>query len=130
MLPAIALWICTSPAWGAKRYQVTGIVLSVDRSHRSFVASCKAIPGYMEAMAMPYSVRDVKDLDGIEPSAHIEFTLVVDSDRSYAEAIKIHRFESMEQESLRARRLQLLSGKPDLPQMALGQPIPDFTLTD
>ncbi len=40
-----------------QRYPVTGIVLKVDLPHRTFVASCAAIPGYMEAMAMQYSVR-------------------------------------------------------------------------
>ena len=53
---------CTGRAGHGPRhsYPVTGIVLKVDPAHRSFTASCAAMPGYMEAMSMPYSVRDPK----------------------------------------------------------------------
>jgi protein SCO1/2 len=110
-----------------QRYPVTGIILKIDRPHRTFVASCAAIPGYMEAMSMPYSVRSEKELDNLQPGASVEFTLVVEKDSSYAEGIRIHRFVSMEQEQLRARRLQLLD---PLPPLKTGQPVEDFTLTD
>lgn len=83
---------------------------------------------------MPFSVRDEKALDGLQPSTSVEFTLVVESDRSYAEAIRIHRYESMEQEPLRARRLQLLADPgvsgAGMSRLALGQPVADFALTD
>src|SRR6266478_1495961 len=95
-------------AMGAERYPVTGIVLKVDRPHRSFVASCGAIPHYMESMSMPYTVREEKELENLQPGAHVEFTLVVEKGDSYAEGIRLHRFESMEKEPLLARRLQLL----------------------
>jgi protein SCO1 len=118
-------------AWAAKRYAVTGIVLTVDKEHRSFSASIAAIPGYMDAMSMPFFVHDAKDLETLQPGAYVEFTLVVEKDNSWVEGIKPHRFVSMEREPLLASRLQLLEpngegGKP--PQ--IGQPAPDFTLTD
>jgi protein SCO1 len=110
------------------RYPVTGIVLKVDRPHHSFDASCSAIPGYMEAMAMPYTVLDEHQLDGLKPGAYVDFTLVVDKQRSYAEAIRIHRYEASEREPLLARRLQLL--EPTRPAVKPGDAVPDFTLTD
>jgi protein SCO1/2 len=121
-------------ALAVERHPVTAVILKIDRAHRSFEASCQAIPGYMEAMAMPFSVRDEKALDGLQPGAAIDFTLVVDKNRSYAEAIHIHRYEPIEQEPLRARRLQLLQEAED-PSLAanalqVGQAVPDFTLTD
>src|SRR4051794_39173767 len=90
------------------RYPVTGIVLSVDSSNRSFVASCAAIPGYMEAMAMPYSVLNHREGANRKPGAQVEFPLVVEKEGSYAEGIRIRRYESSEREPLLARRLQLL----------------------
>ena len=54
---ALPLLLAAASLAAATRYSVTGIVLEVDRTKHSFVASCAAIPGYMEAMAMPYSVR-------------------------------------------------------------------------
>ena len=92
----------------ATRYPVTGIVLSIDRPRRSFDASCAAIPGCMEAMAMPYSVLDDRELADLKPGTYVDFTLVVEKRRSYAEGIRIHRYESSEREPLLARRLQLL----------------------
>jgi protein SCO1/2 len=112
----------------ATRYPVTGIVLEVDRPKRSFVASCAAIPGYMEAMAMPYSVLQDRDLADLKPGAYVDFTLVVEKNRSYAEGIRLHRYEASEREPLLARRLKMLQAphatvKP-------GDAVPDFTLTN
>jgi protein SCO1/2 len=125
---SLALLLIATAALAAGRYPVTGIVLKVDPARHAFTASCAAIPGYMEAMTMSYNVRDPKNLADLKPGAHIEFTLVVEKDRSWAEGIRAHRFESSELEPLRARRLQLL--EPPHATVAIGQPVPDFTLTD
>ena len=111
-----------------KRYPVTGIVLQVDPPKRSFVASCAAIPGYMEAMVMPYSVLDSRQLADLKPGAYVDFTLVVEKKRSYAEGIRVHRYEASEREPLVARRLKLL----EAPRATVkpGETVPDFTLTD
>jgi protein SCO1/2 len=115
-------------ALGAQRYQVTGIVLTVDQAHRTFSVSCAAIPGYMEAMTMQYAVRDSRQLADLQPGAYVEFTLVVDKKDSYAEGIKPHRFESSEAEPMLVRRLQLL--QPPGSSVQPGQAVEDFTLTD
>jgi protein SCO1/2 len=112
----------------ATRYPVTGIVLEVDRPNRSFVASCTAIPGYMEAMSMPYSVLDNRELVGLKPGAYVDFTLVVEKERSYAAGIRVHRYESAEREPLLARRLQML----EAPHTTVkpGDAVPEFSLVD
>jgi protein SCO1/2 len=118
-------------AWGAKRYPVTGVILKIDKAHRSLVASIAAIPGYMEAMSMPFFVHDARELDNLQPGAYVDFTLVVDKDDSWAEGIRLHPWVSMEQEPLRARRLQLLQGAAEPARdLEPGQPVPNFTLTD
>jgi protein SCO1 len=129
-----AFMLCTGLIASSERYPVTGVMLKIDRPHRKFAASCAAIPGYMEAMIMTYSVREEKLFDGLKPGMHVEFTLVVESSDSYVEGIRVHQYQSAELEPLRARRLQLLldpeardSGTRGL---ALGQPVPDFVLTD
>jgi protein SCO1 len=114
--------------FAAKRYAVTGIVLKVDRANKTFTASIAAIPGYMEAMAMPFKVRRAAELDKVQPGAYVEFTLVVDGNASWAEGMRLHQFVSMDQEPLLARRLQLLQGAPK--PLQAGQAAPDFTLTD
>jgi protein SCO1 len=125
-LPALAA--------AADRYPVTGLILSIDQAHRSFTASCTEIPGYMKAMVMPIMVREVKALADLKPSMFVDFTLVVEKDHSYAENVKVHDYENLAQEPLLVRRLQLLArldkANPLAPTMAIGQPVPDFTLTD
>ena len=122
--------LCGAP----KRYEVTAMVLSVDRAHQTFTASCSEIAGYMPAMTMPFAVRDRKLLVGIERSQIIDFTLVVESNDSYAENIHLHSNQNFEDEAVRARRLALLDRlswrSPAVHIVQLGEQIPDFALTD
>ena len=55
-----------------QEYSVTGMVLNVDRARLTFTASIQEIPGFMAAMAMPFEVRQRKDLDGLVPGAGFE----------------------------------------------------------
>jgi protein SCO1 len=88
----------------------------------------------MDAMTMPFDVRESKVLDGIKPGASIDFNLVVEGNSSFAESIRIHRYENLEQEPLEARRFSILSSlaNPAHAATALSQQqqVPDFTLTD
>ncbi len=72
----------------SEQHAVTGMVLKVDRSNKTMIVSCESIPGYMEAMTMPFSVRDAKALDTLQPGATVEFTWVVDKDSSYADNVQ------------------------------------------
>ncbi len=130
---SLMLWACHALS-AATRYPVTGLILNIDKAHRTFTASCTAIPGYMKAMVMPIVVRDSRALDGLKPSQFVDFTLVVEKDRSYAENVREHEYQSVEREPMLARRLQLLAGigkaNPPAPAIPVGQPVPDFTLTD
>jgi protein SCO1/2 len=134
MLTAACFLILSASLWAADQYPVTGMVLKVDAEHKSFVASCDAIPGYMDAMIMPFAVRNPKEFAGIAPGANVQFTLVLEKDSSFAENIQVRHYQSVEQDPLTARRLKLLrqfsdpSHKPKL--LAVGQTVPDFVLID
>jgi len=135
ILPIAVTSLLAAALWAApQRYNVTALVLSVDRAHRTFTASCSSIPGYMPAMTMPFAVRDPRLLARLQPSAFIDFTLVVDSRDSYADNIRVHTYQNFEQESLRARRLELLdqinSTSPPDHVTQLGEQVADFTLVD
>lgn len=125
-LPALAV--------AAGHYPVTGLILSIDQAHLSFTASCTEIPGYMKAMAMPITVREKKSLEGLKPSMFVDFTLVVEKDRSWAENVRVHEYENLAQEPLLVRRLQMLArldktNAPPAPP-AIGAPVSDFALVD
>jgi protein SCO1/2 len=134
VLLAAALIFFAACAWAGPPYSVKGIVLKVDKPHRTLVVSCQSIPGYMDAMVMPFSVHQSKELEGIVPGAAIEFTLVADERAAYAEDIHVHDFETLEQDPLGARRLKLLDTIVDPSAQAalinVGQHVPDFALVD
>jgi protein SCO1/2 len=114
------------------RHAVRGMVLGVDAARKSVVVSHDSIPGVMEAMAMPFDVRNARELEGLVPGAIVSFTLVITKESSHAEALRVVRYESVEQDPITARRLRLLeklTGGGAAP-MAVGQAVPDFTLTD
>lgn len=130
-----ALLLVAAPGWTAQQYAVAGMVLKVDQAHQTFTVSCQSIPGYMDAMVMPFEVRAAKELDGLKPGMAVEFTLVVEKESSHAEYIRIRRYESAKQDPLTARRLKFLnsiraSSASSAKALAIGQPVPDFTLID
>jgi len=117
-----------------QRYNVVGMVIKAEPEHREVVVSCRAIPGYMEAMAMSFTVRDARELDGVAPGESIEFTLVVDGNNSFAEKIRVLAYESLERDPSTARRLgylgKLLGPSTAADELRCGQAIPDFSLID
>ena len=114
-----------------QRYQASGLVLNVDRVHKSMVVSCREIPGFMDAMVMSFPVSDAKALEPLTRGAVIEFTLVVGKESSHAENVRVRGYDSAEREPAKARRLQALEEALRGPRrLAVGQAIPDFTLTD
>jgi protein SCO1/2 len=129
--PLLLLAVQASVA--AQEYPVTGMVLTVDRSSNTFTASIQAIPDFMPAMAMPFEVRQRQDLEGLVPGAVVEFVLVVNQKSSHAERIRVVRYQSVEQDPLAASRLKLLTdiaGAAPRKVLAIGETVPDFTLTN
>jgi protein SCO1/2 len=127
------LFLAVLSSVAAQEYPVTGMVLNVDRSHRTFTASIQAIPGFMQAMTMPFEVRQSKDLDGLAPGAVVEFVLVVDQKSSHAARIRLVRYQSVEPDPLAANRLKLLTeiaGAAPPRVLAVGETVPDFRLTN
>src|SRR5271166_3558169 len=130
----LILLFFTASRLAAKAYSASGLILQVDRAHRSLQVSCQAIPGQMDAMVMTLAVHDAKALDGLKPGMMIDFALAVREDESYAEDIRIHPYENAAQEQMAARQLKILedaaSHSPAAPALEIGQPAPDFTLID
>ena len=134
MLVTVFMLLATLPIWAVNTHAMSGLVVKVDPAHRSMIVSCQSVPGYMDAMTMPFDVREAKSLDGIKPGTAIDFTLVVEGSTSYATNIRMRSSENLEREPLEANRLALIT-KLSNPAAAssilkLQQPVPDFTLID
>ena len=115
-----------------KEYVVTGMVLSVNPSARSFTVSHEPIEGFMGAMTMPFEVRQPEELRALVPGAIVEFTLVVGDQSSYATRITVRRYETVERDPRAAQRLSAMKRLAGVstPPVAIGSSMPDFTLID
>jgi protein SCO1/2 len=115
-----------------RQYAVRGMVVSVDPAARSFAVSHERIEGFMEAMTMPFEVRDPGELGGLVPGAIVEFTLVVGETRAYATRIVVRRYETVERDPRAARRLAVMKRLAGVtaPPVAIGAKVPEFTLVD
>lgn len=121
-------------AWADEGHPAKGLVLTVDEPHRSIVISCEAIPGYMAAMEMPFTVSDVKVLAGLNPGTMVRFTMVKRGKVLFADDIQQGTSANFEAEPMEAGNLTALHTALDPSAAAkivtVGQPVPDFALAD
>src|SRR5260370_42127917 len=103
----------------ARHYHAQGIVLAVDRATQTITISHRAIPGYMEAMAMPFHAEKPDELASLTPGARIEFQLKVNRNASAVRHIRL------QQTAVADFPIPKAEGK-----VAIGAPVPDFSLTD
>ena len=106
----------------ALRHPARGLVLDIDRAASTITISHDEIPGYMNAMVMPFTVGDPRALADVRPGDRIAFRLNVRDERTWID------------------RLQLLSAAPvdvgltQTPAVStlvpVGGEVPDFTLTN
>jgi len=94
-------------------------VLAVDRGNRMVTISHRAIPGYMDAMAMPFPAGPSEHLEQLSPGSRIEFQLRVDHKSSTVRDIRV------QQTGVAGVPLPKAEGK-----IAIGDSVPDFALTD
>jgi protein SCO1 len=117
-----------------ERHPMRGVVLSVDRAAHTVVVSTEAVPGVMAAMAMSVDVREPAALDGLTPGTRIDFVYVVDGKAAYADKIRVRGVENLDRKQLELQRLKVLNDIANPAAAArvvpVGQPVPDFTLTD
>ena len=115
-----------------KEYAVKGMVVKVDTGAKWFAVSHGPIAGFMDAMTMPFEVREASDLQGVAPGAIVEFTLVVGDKTAYATRIVVRRYETVEQDPRTAKRLSVMKRMAGftVPSVSIGARVPDFALID
>jgi protein SCO1/2 len=116
---SVVFLICIFLCGCARRFHAQGIVLAVDGPNRTLTISHRAIPGYMEAMAMPFHVDASSDLATLRPGSRIDFELKV------THTAAIVRHVHLQQSALTDVPVPQAEGK-----IAIGERMPDFTLTD
>jgi protein SCO1/2 len=118
----------------AQTHADSGLVVETNAKSHSILVSCAEIPGYMAPMEMWFKVRLPADVDTLKPGMQIRFNIVTRGHELYAEQIKQQASENFESEPMQAGGLTAISSALNPGQAAtivkVGEPVPDFTLTD
>jgi protein SCO1/2 len=113
----------------AKRYPFTGRVVSIDSQGQSAIIDGDAIPGFMEAMAMPYKVKPAARLSQLSPGDAISAeVVVVQPEGKGAEEAPDYWLENVKVTAHAKQPPATASGAFHTPSP--GEDVPDFSLTD
>jgi protein SCO1/2 len=74
---------------GTKRYHIRGVVVSSDAKTGQVTVDTQTIPGYMEAMTMPYTLARPNVATELHPGDQIAATLIVGKDSDVLDEIVI-----------------------------------------
>jgi protein SCO1/2 len=100
----------------AKTYAARGVVRQITDDRHTATIQHEAIPGYMSAMTMDFSVKNTNELNGISPADEITFNLVVGETDSWIEGVHLvaHRVENVTNNTyvFHAPSVELKSGDP------------------
>lgn len=120
-------WACRSAADDApvQRYELRGKIVSFNKDQRQVVIAHEAVPGLMEAMTMPFTLREPEAAyDTMRPGAQIQATLAVSGERSWLENPVIVVAEPA------AAPTRAAPDGSTLAEPAVGAEIPDFALVN
>ena len=118
---ATAETACSSRATAEQRYPIKGKVVSVDQRESTITISHEAIAGYMDAMTMPFKLKDERLLSDLGEGDRVQATLVVKGLKSWLEDVVATR-EAVDQTNI-TNRQKWIEPKP-------GDEAPDFTLVN
>ncbi len=113
----LALSGCSSkPKKESRRYEITGKVISVDKTKKQVMLAHEDIPGLMKGMTMGFRLKDDWPLNTLAPGDHLNGVLVMDPDGEYIESVVITRRSGTEPEPS--------TSNAHLPEV--GDEVPDF----
>ncbi len=124
----IALLFCLSlaacqpapePTQG-RRFDFKGTVVSVDKSQQTATISHEEVKGFMDAMTMPFKLKDAWPLDVMKPGDEVQATLVVTDTSAWLEDVVVVQKNAPPQ-----------TGTPEgSTQPRPGDTVPDFRLVN
>jgi protein SCO1/2 len=120
---------CRTPAPAAARHPIRGQLLAVQIDTGQVLLKHEAVPGYMDAMTMPFPVSDRASIRERRPGDLVTATLVVEPGRAFLEAVTLTGKAPLPDAAAAhaAEGLHVLSPGDEVPSMALtthfGQPL-------
>jgi protein SCO1/2 len=117
---AVLLALFLLPGCRTTRHEATGLVLEIDAAARQVTVSHDPIPGFMDAMVMPFEAGAAEELKNVRPGDRIAFRLVVGRGRTTIHEVRI----------LSAAPGDASINTPALRSVPIGTAVPPFTLID
>jgi protein SCO1 len=130
LLPALCLSVCLAAVGGCrksfpdaagsgsvKQYKVRGVIVSTDAAKGQVTVDSEAIPGFMDAMIMPYTLKQPNIISELHPGDTITATLLVSHDSDSLDEVDVIA-------QAKADYKPPVSYRPLTP----GDPVPDFKL--
>lgn len=120
--PAAALKSTNTASTGPQVYFVKGIVEEIKPGHKEVVVKHEEIPGYMEAMTMPFDVKDPKELALVKPGDKIMFRMLVTEKEGWIDRITVLETYSMGKPPARPTMRLVRNVDP----LEIGDAVPDY----
>ncbi|HEX4947514.1 MAG TPA: copper-binding protein [Blastocatellia bacterium] len=81
----------TAPTEATKRYALKGKVVKVEKANKRVEVAHEKIEGFMDAMTMPFAVKDEASLEPLKEGDYITATLIYNTadNRSWLEEVKV-----------------------------------------
>ena len=111
---------CRPETSNAQRHELKGKVVSVEKDKHIVTVAHESIKDFMEAMTMPFTVRDDWPFEVLAPGDQITATLVVDGPESWLENVIISKSTSE----------AVSPNSPGAPEAQSGDTVPDFALVN
>jgi protein SCO1/2 len=121
LLGLAASIVSCGPGGSSQRYELKGKVVLVDRKGATLSVAHDAIPGYMDAMTMPFALKDELLLNELAEGDRVSGILVVSGSRSWLEDVVWSREAALAPGSV---------GTGSSNQPAPGSSVPDFHLVN
>lgn len=106
----------------AHRFTVEGILVRAAPDRAEITVSHDSIPGLMDAMVMPFKVREPARLPALNPGERIRFRLAINRSGSYVEDVHVLSAARPDAGLLRSPMSPVL--------VPIGGTVPDFSLID
>jgi protein SCO1/2 len=117
-----ALCVLMAASACAARHQARGLVLKVDPDRAAVTVSHEPIPGFMDAMVMPFIVKDTEDLTDVRPGDRIAFRITVRKGTTEVDRVRLVSAASVDSG---------MTLSPPSPTLArIGTDVPAFSLTN
>jgi len=111
VLSVIAVLGVESHNTTARTFSARGVILEINTNSAQVTIQHEAISGYMDAMTMPFKVKDAASMAGLQPGNQITFQLHVSADESW-----VDHFQKIGAVSLPANTNRNLQVEPITPR--------------